>query len=690
MLTTQKRVLDVLLPVLIAALLAWVTGCTPAGSRAMQEGEKLRLQGKAAEAVEMLMRGATLLRTNAQAWNRVGMASHAAGQATNALKAYHQALVCARDRDPETIADVRYNLGCLHLEQGNAGAAESELSAYTLLRPKSVEGWNRLATAQLRGKRLEQAERSLAQALALDRRDTDALNGVGVLMVHKRRPRDAYAYFASALMIQANHPAALLNLAVVSHRQLNLKPLALQKYKEYLAIEPRPSNWDAVNAVASQLQSELKPPPPPALVVTNTFLTNAIRAVPAPAVTNAPAPAAAPTNTARPTPPAPVAEPPKTPAASAKPVPTPAATSSPPPLPAQVPAPAVQLTNPAVSATPPPPAPPTNSVVSTPPPEPAPQEPPAKVEEVRLPEAPEPKIGAAVPREDPKTQEEPKAAQPEPAPEPSPADAPPAAQTSPPEPQPPVAVPPPSTPKKPGLLSRMNPVRWFGGGNEVEPKRSTSTIPLPGSATDASKHATHPQAKETVLPVPAPPTSLEVPAKPTPANRPVVPRYKRGNPAAPAAGDRGAAETQFNLGLDAHRKGQWRDAIEGYSRAVSSDPAFYEAQHNLALASLNGGDISRALVAGETALAIRKEPEARYNFALILQRAGFPLDAAEELDALIQGNPEHIGAHFLLGNLWAQDLQDPSQARPHYRKVLELEPNHPQAVSIRYWLAAHP
>lgn len=28
--------------------------------------------------------------------------------------------------------------------------------------------------------------------------------------------------------------------------------------------------------------------------------------------------------------------------------------------------------------------------------------------------------------------------------------------------------------------------------------------------------------------------------------------------------------------------------------------------------------------------------------------------------------------------------------RPHYRKVLELEPNHPQAVSIRYWLAAHP
>lgn len=685
MLTTQKRVVDTLLPVLIAALLTWVTGCTPAGSRAMQEGERLRLQGKAAEAAEVFTRGATLLRTNAQAWNRVGLASHAAGQVTNALKAYHQALVCARDRDPETIADVRYNLGCLQLEQGNFGGAESEFSAYTLLRPKSVEGWTRLAASQLRAKRLEAAERSYAQALALDRKDPDALNGVGVLMVHKRRPRDAYAYFSSVLMSQANHPAALLNVAVLSHRQLNLKPLALQKYREYLALEPRPANWEAVNAIASQLQAELKPPPPPAVVVTNVFLTNAVRAATIP-VTNPPPATPVPTNAPRPTPPAVVTEPPKLPAAPPKPVvtstsaPT-AAPAVPATAPTAAPAPVVQHTN--LPVIPPAPAKPTNVVVATPPSEPVHQDPPAKIEEVRLPEPTEPKVGAAVPRDDPKPSEEAVPAQPTSAPvEPV---------AAPSEPPSPIAVPPPTpSPKKPGLLSRMNPVRWFGGGKEEEPRRGAATIPLPGAGTTTGATASPLVSKPVVPAIHPPPAVRETPAAPAAAPKPVVPRYKRLNPAAPTAGDRAAAETPFNMALEAHRKAQWRDAIEGYSRAVSADPSFYEAQHNLALASLNGGDITRALVAGETAIAIRAEPEARYNLALILQRAGFPLDAADELESLIKSNDDHLGAHFLLGNLWAQDLNDPAQARPHYRKVLELDPNHPQAVSIRYWLAAHP
>jgi hypothetical protein len=35
-------------------------------------------------------------------------------------------------------------------------------------------------------------------------------------------------------------------------------------------------------------------------------------------------------------------------------------------------------------------------------------------------------------------------------------------------------------------------------------------------------------------------------------------------------------------------------------------------------------------------------------------------------------------------------LHDPAQARAHYLKVLELEPDNPQAADINFWLSANP
>lgn len=721
MLTTQKRVALWLHSALVALLLSGWTGCRPREARAMEEGEKLRQQGRAAEAIEPLTQAATLLRTNAQAWNRVGLAAQAAGQVTNALKAYRQALTLARDKDPETMAEVRHNLGCLHLERGDNSSAESELAAYTLLRPKIVDGWVKLGTAQLRARRLEAAERSFAQALALDRHHTEALNAVGVMMLQKRRPRDAYNYFSAALQTRPQDPTALLNLALVAHHYLNLKPLALQKYREYLALDPKPAQFAAVSGLADKLQAELKPPPPPITVATNTALTNIARATPAPAAAVTNQVAAVPTATRTTNPP--TASPPITavhaPSAATNPPSVnpvaghPTVTTNP-PVAAVVPAPAAKATNPPpVAVTPPvvtpvappaapPPAPATNVVAATTnAPAPA-TEPEIKIEEVTLPAVPEPKVGAALPPEPP-----PRAVVPPPVPEKTPA-APVAT-----EPAPAPAAPTPTTPavqsaatpeKKTGILTKLNPVRWFSKSKD-EPKPTRNTIQLPNLAETKNRAAdTKPLAGQTNTPSTAPKserlrqaTAEAPPTLPStaPAAEPTVvtrtfPRYKRLSPAAPAAGNRATAEPLFNLALEAHQKNRWRDAIEGYVRAVSADPSFFEAQHNLALAALNGGEVSRALVAAETALAIRSGAEARYTFALVLQRAGFPLDAAAELETLTKAHPDHAAGHFLLANLCSQDIGDTARARSHYLKVLDLEPNHPQAVSIRYWLAAHP
>ena len=66
------------------------------------------------------------------------------------------------------------------------------------------------------------------------------------------------------------------------------------------------------------------------------------------------------------------------------------------------------------------------------------------------------------------------------------------------------------------------------------------------------------------------------------------------------------------------------------------------------------------------------------------------LDAANELEKLLQTYPKDGRANLALGNLYLQELHQPVKAREHYLKVLENDPQNPQASAIRYWLAANP
>ena len=92
----------------------------------------------------------------------------------------------------------------------------------------------------------------------------------------------------------------------------------------------------------------------------------------------------------------------------------------------------------------------------------------------------------------------------------------------------------------------------------------------------------------------------------------------------------------------------------------------------------------------QTMKAAPESGPAHYNFALALKAANYPLDAAQELKQIIAANGNETRAHLVLGNLWAEQWDDAVQARAHYLKVLELDPRHPQASAIRYWLVAHP
>jgi len=243
------------------ALALFIAGCTPSGPRALLKGKKLLERGDYAGAVAQFKTATSLLTTNAQAWNYLGVACQYAGQPTNAVTAYKRALDLDRD-----LMEVHYNLGCLWLEQNKPDTAESEFTAYTLRRPKAPEGWLKLGLAQLQSHDLASAEKSFSTALYLSPNNAEALNGLGLARVERGRPREAAQFFAAAAKEQPDYAPAWLNLATVAQQHLHDNALALQNYRAYLALTPRPANWDAVNDIANSLEqpaavAAANPPP---------------------------------------------------------------------------------------------------------------------------------------------------------------------------------------------------------------------------------------------------------------------------------------------------------------------------------------------------------------------------------------------------------------------------------------------
>lgn len=189
------------------------------------------------------------------------------------------------------------------------------------------------------------------------------------------------------------------------------------------------------------------------------------------------------------------------------------------------------------------------------------------------------------------------------------------------------------------------------------------------------------------IPAPAPSAVAATP----PAPVPTYPRYRYTSRALPKSGNRREAERHFSRGVAAQKSAQLAQALAHYQQAASADPAYFEAYYNLGLAAYDLGQWRQSLGVYELALALKPDSiDTRYNFALALKQAGHPLDAMEELKRILKANPAETRAHLSLGNLYAQQLNQPRAARPHYLKVIETEPNHPKASEIRYWLAANP
>jgi len=559
---------------LFLALAVFISGCAPSGPRALLTGKKLLERGDYAGAVAQLKTATTLLVTNAPAWNYYGVALQHAGQPAAAALAYQNALKFDRD-----LLEAHYNLGCLRLEQDQPDAALAEFTAYTLRRNNTPEGWLKLGAAQLKLHDLLPAEKSFSTALSLNQNNAEALNGLGLARVEGGRPQDAVKFFSAAVDAHPDYAPALLNLATVNWQYLRDDTQALKNYRAYLALTPRPADWDAVNDLVNSLQQ-------PATVM-------AAKAPPAKGNETA--------LSARPN------------AGETKPPTIAAAHPSLPPKAQQ-----------GVKGTTSPSRPPPEEVVTV---------------------QPEPVIVTT-----------PNASVPEPSASTVPA-------------------------RKPGVWHKLNPVHWFGSSTQSDNYAQSGVTPL---ASDNPGPASTAPPSEVTLPAPTP-------VKLVPPAAPMFPRYLYLSPRKPKAGDRKTAARAFDDAQKFEQKPDLAQAMDSYRKAAELDPAWFEAQYNYAVLAYQLRDFNHSLPACEMALALRPDSaDARYNFALALKSAGYAPDAVNELKKIVAANPDEARAQLALGNLYAQQMRDPAQARQHYLKWLALDPHNPQATNIRFWLSANP
>lgn len=698
----------------LATFLA-LAGCAPRGLEALRRGDEALAAGRPADAVPLLEQAVTDLPTEALAWNQLGLAYHGVGKPDEARKAYLRALEANRN-----LFDVQFNLGALEFEAGRWTEAERALRTYLAVAPNrtNVQAWRMLGEAQLATQQIDLAERHLATAVQLAPEDAVLRNRLGWALAQKRRWRDAQAQFVQALRLEPDFPDAALNLAVAT-QQLGDRRSALEQYRSYLTRNPSGPGVEEVRRQVDQLDALLNPPPPAAR-------TN-VAAAKAAEVTNVPPATATPAPVARAPQPAPVQRP------VTNVVVTPPPARTPPPTVTSAPAtrPATNL----VVTLPPTPTPAQTPTRVTTPPTPVAVEPPP-VEVVRVEEAPplrpardgsavaapvvtRPLQTASTPAPGTAT---PAASAPTPAPVTATATATPASRATNASPAAvaseaaPTGEEPAEAAGRRTFWQRVNPVawgnplKWFRDDDsetnrppepktvaratpkESAPKAAPATLPLPEtSATPppaTAPAATAPAAAATgsPTPTPAPAVTSTPPARRTPAPaplKPVVPRYPTGNLPPLNPGNRAAAESALAQPST--------DRVDALQRAVQLDPAWGAGWMELGRVALESGRARVALTAGEAAVALEpKSAPAHQLFAAALARSGYPADAAEQLEQALAMAPGNAPVHLAVAGLYARELGEPGRARPHYERVLALEPQHPQAEAIRAWLAANP
>ncbi len=135
--------------------------------------------------------------------------------------------------------------------------------------------------------------------------------------------------------------------------------------------------------------------------------------------------------------------------------------------------------------------------------------------------------------------------------------------------------------------------------------------------------------------------------------------------------------------LAAMKAGRLPAAVEGFRKALESDPDRLETRINLGIALRRSGWHRQALAEFREVLA--RDPEhagAHSQTAITLEREGDFEKAEQHLRAALEADPDFKEVHVKLGR-YLQSQGKPEESLRHVDRVLELDPQHAPAHFVR-------
>src|ERR1035437_3823660 len=149
--------------------------------------------------------------------------------------------------------------GKKYLDRGDFADAVAQFKTATTLLATNANAWNYYGVAVQRAAEAGRGARAQTDAVTLNRARAEAYNGLGLARIQRGKPQEAAKFFNAAIQASPNFAPAILNLATVNQQYLHDNKTALENYTAYLALTPRPANWEEVNALASGLEQLLAP-----------------------------------------------------------------------------------------------------------------------------------------------------------------------------------------------------------------------------------------------------------------------------------------------------------------------------------------------------------------------------------------------------------------------------------------------
>jgi Flp pilus assembly protein TadD len=132
------------------------------------------------------------------------------------------------------------------------------------------------------------------------------------------------------------------------------------------------------------------------------------------------------------------------------------------------------------------------------------------------------------------------------------------------------------------------------------------------------------------------------------------------------------------MGFALFQQGNSQEALVELEKAVAIDPKHWKAHNNLALASIDLGELELAEAHYRESLAIQPQAAIYNDLGFVLQRMGMSEDATKEYRKALELDPNLSAAHTNLGSLLAQ-RGDYAEAEKHYRAALATDPKNAAA-----------